>query len=364
AIATSPLSPELKTALSTFHFYYPSATLVAELVTPPHEQYIVRAVVSLHGQAIGSAMATAEQIETAEDRAKYRAIMALLAQHHREVPSLPSPQAKNSDSSPSTFALAQPTQDGISPIPQPTFQNSFETPPAVQPSQQLDEFPLPQPSSLGSTSGNGSAIPPAAAAINSSLAAEKMEPSATPLESVPLPSQPEKSDRPLSQSTPPLEPLDISDDSDRPIDLIQEDEMPAINLAEDYLLDPGIPAEESGQLSPSKTRPEAKPKPEPEASQAKSKKRSFTPKISTPPTESPTSVPSSLPDASLSRDLSDIIAKTSVELKRLGWTNSQGRDHLQKVYGKRSRQQLTDPELIDFLEHLERQPSPTFRPDE
>ncbi|MEM7769038.1 MAG: hypothetical protein AAF327_00830 [Cyanobacteria bacterium P01_A01_bin.37] len=55
----------------------------------------------------------------------------------------------------------------------------------------------------------------------------------------------------------------------------------------------------------------------------------------------------------LSVDLSDIIAKTSVELKRLGWTDVQGREHLQKIYGKRSRQQLTDPELLDFLTHLE-----------
>lgn len=67
---------------------------------------------------------------------------------------------------------------------------------------------------------------------------------------------------------------------------------------------------------------------------------------------------SSLPEPAsnpmtLSVDLSDIIAKTSVELKRLGWTDVQGREHLQKVYGKRSRQQLTDPELLDFLTHLE-----------
>ncbi|MEB3358167.1 MAG: hypothetical protein VKK04_15670 [Synechococcales bacterium] len=57
-------------------------------------------------------------------------------------------------------------------------------------------------------------------------------------------------------------------------------------------------------------------------------------------------------------DLSDIIAKTSVELTRLGWTDEQGREHLQEAYGKRSRQQLTDPELLDFLRYLEGQPTP------
>jgi hypothetical protein len=52
-------------------------------------------------------------------------------------------------------------------------------------------------------------------------------------------------------------------------------------------------------------------------------------------------------------DLSDIIAQTSVELKRLGWTNAQGRTHLQQTYGKRSRQQLSDAELLDFLNYLQ-----------
>ncbi len=56
-------------------------------------------------------------------------------------------------------------------------------------------------------------------------------------------------------------------------------------------------------------------------------------------------------------DLSDVIAQTSVELKRLGWTDAQGRTYLQRTYNKRSRQQLTDEELLAFLRHLESLPS-------
>ncbi len=56
-------------------------------------------------------------------------------------------------------------------------------------------------------------------------------------------------------------------------------------------------------------------------------------------------------------DLSEIIAQTDVELKRLGWTSTQGRKHLQKTYDKRSRQQLTDEELLEFLGYLQSQPS-------
>ena len=57
-------------------------------------------------------------------------------------------------------------------------------------------------------------------------------------------------------------------------------------------------------------------------------------------------------------DFSDIIARTNVELKRLGWTTQQGKDYLLQTYGKRSRQLLSDGELLDFLHHLEAQPTP------
>ena len=52
-------------------------------------------------------------------------------------------------------------------------------------------------------------------------------------------------------------------------------------------------------------------------------------------------------------DFSDVIAKTNVEMKRLGWTNEQGRKYLLETYGKRSRQLLSDEELLDFLRYLE-----------
>jgi hypothetical protein len=56
-------------------------------------------------------------------------------------------------------------------------------------------------------------------------------------------------------------------------------------------------------------------------------------------------------------DLSDIIAQTDIELKRLGWNHAQGRRHLEKTYRKKSRQHLTDAELLDFLDYLKSQSS-------
>ncbi|QFS44029.1 hypothetical protein [Nostoc sphaeroides] len=37
-----------------------------------------------------------------------------------------------------------------------------------------------------------------------------------------------------------------------------------------------------------------------------------------------------------------VLAKTDVEIERLGWTPEQGREHLIKTYGKRSPSLVTD----------------------
>lgn len=58
------------------------------------------------------------------------------------------------------------------------------------------------------------------------------------------------------------------------------------------------------------------------------------------------------------QDRSDEIARIGVEMKRLGWTTIQGREYLKQRYGKRSRQELNDSELLDFLDYLESQPAP------
>lgn len=54
--------------------------------------------------------------------------------------------------------------------------------------------------------------------------------------------------------------------------------------------------------------------------------------------------------------------KIGIEMKRLGWSTEQGREYLKRTYGKRSRQELNDAELLDFLRYLETQPSPMQTP--
>lgn len=58
------------------------------------------------------------------------------------------------------------------------------------------------------------------------------------------------------------------------------------------------------------------------------------------------------------QDLSEVLAKTDVEMQRLGWTLEQGREHLIKIYRKRSRTLLTEEELHQFLKYLQSQPDP------
>ncbi|HEY9852676.1 MAG TPA: hypothetical protein V6D28_24605 [Leptolyngbyaceae cyanobacterium] len=57
-------------------------------------------------------------------------------------------------------------------------------------------------------------------------------------------------------------------------------------------------------------------------------------------------------------DSSDTINMINIEMKRVGWTNEQGREYLWRTYKKRSRAQLSDEQLVEFLSHLESLPSP------
>lgn len=54
-------------------------------------------------------------------------------------------------------------------------------------------------------------------------------------------------------------------------------------------------------------------------------------------------------------DFSQIIDQTSIEMKRLGWTQDQGKKYLLETYGKKSRHLLSDEELIEFLQYLQTQ---------
>ncbi|MFS8867259.1 hypothetical protein [Synechococcus sp. H65.1] len=58
-----------------------------------------------------------------------------------------------------------------------------------------------------------------------------------------------------------------------------------------------------------------------------------------------------------SDDLSDLIAQTDVEMQRIGWGRKEGQEFLERRFQKKSRHQLTEAELREFLRYLKQQPS-------
>jgi hypothetical protein len=56
-------------------------------------------------------------------------------------------------------------------------------------------------------------------------------------------------------------------------------------------------------------------------------------------------------------DLSDTIAQIGAEIDRIGWTKKQGSSYLQETYNKKTRVELTDEELFEFLEYLKSMPA-------
>ncbi|MES1022597.1 hypothetical protein ABN584_06830 [Gloeocapsa sp. BRSZ] len=58
------------------------------------------------------------------------------------------------------------------------------------------------------------------------------------------------------------------------------------------------------------------------------------------------------------QDYLELLAKTGDEMKRLKWSVQKGRDYLLQTYNKRKRTSLTHQELLEFLQYLEFQPSP------
>ena len=71
-------------------------------------------------------------------------------------------------------------------------------------------------------------------------------------------------------------------------------------------------------------------------------------------------VKASVPDVTFSNDpidLSDAIAQIGTEIERIGWTKKQGSTYLQQTYSKKTRAELTEDELLEFLHYLKALPS-------
>ena len=60
-------------------------------------------------------------------------------------------------------------------------------------------------------------------------------------------------------------------------------------------------------------------------------------------------------------DYWDIIHQTDAEFKRIGWSIQEAKDYIKFAYGAKSRSQLNDQELLEFLSFLKNQATATKR---
>jgi hypothetical protein len=170
----------------------------------------------------------------------------------------------------------------------------------------------------------------------------------SPLDNPALFPPPGRADRPLPPSPPVYSPFDAKDLGEllppKPlvpmVDALDRPFEPDETLppADDFLPAPPEPEEfvpEPPSESVSKPRKSASPEPMP--------------------------VPEPIETSAIA-DLSDPVAQIPLEMERIGWTVKRGREHLEQTYNKRSRAQLTDDELLDFLKFLKSHPSANQAP--
>jgi hypothetical protein len=290
--------------LSQFRSCYPHGSLISELVQIDHGKYIVRALVQVEGVTLSTGLAAADTVEQAEDNARARAL-ALLDLNKPSAP-LPLPQESRDSASPPAHdpaAPVTPAQDDF--VPRRARGNRAAAP--------ITHTPLPSNDLTGSASGERkfpdlSTTPPQVPKV-----APEPEPLPEP-EAIALRAVPEAIARPTLTLVPEPTPAAVT--------------QAATALPEES---PTFASEEAVLVPTDANEPPVE--------------------LSVP--EAPF-----LSDVAEPLDFSEIIAKSNVELKRLRWTNEQGRNYLLQTYGKRSRQLLSDEELLEFLNYLSSLPTP------
>ncbi|MBF2034183.1 MAG: hypothetical protein IGR92_01590 [Leptolyngbyaceae cyanobacterium T60_A2020_046] len=255
--------------LRQFRDRYPTAGLCSEVLESQAGRFVVRVTIQLETAVLATGLAADAVLETAEDRARHRAIAALGIGLTVDAVTLPRPDPQ-----------ASPGKTGVK-VPSPLSHPAEppETPLAITPEpDDLEESPWPEDPGR-----------PAVATV-----------------------------APTVQQAPPQTTLAVTDAGTKP--------------------------KPKPQTKPQQPAPEKPAALKPQPSEGKAA----------------TPLPPTLPEIPLASpvDLSDVIAQTGVELRRLGWSVEQGREYLEKTYGKRSRHDLSDEELLEFLLYLETLPTP------
>ncbi|NJO29079.1 MAG: hypothetical protein HC874_17150 [Richelia sp. SL_2_1] len=291
--------------LAQFQSLYPTGSLISELVQIYNGKYIVRSSVQIEGVTRATGMAAAETIEEAEDRSRIRALMVLITKDE--------PQAQQK-------VIEQKEKEVIT-SPQPNLQLFSNRSLSVRTDETV-EYTNTNPNLTEATQTIASQTP-----ITSPSNPTEV-PQSTPSNSPEFFSSDDNSDI-----------YDQDLDKPLPIPTYDEPEFDAPIEDTDIMSDYQPEAEENS--TPNNVTPINRSA-EINSTQKTSKTTATKRKKKTEPV-----------------DLSDVIAKTDVELERLGWTPQQGREYLINTYGKRGRTLLTEEELLDFLNYLESLPAQT-----
>jgi hypothetical protein len=316
---------DLQQLLGQFRSSYPMGSLTADLLAIQAEQYIVRANIQAGGTLLATAMAAESSLELAEDRARLRALELIgitVAQSFGQ-------------------PMGQSMGQQYWPYPNPV---SNLAPPPNQPANQ-PAIPA-APPAVQAPIGPGSA--------HSALPG-RSDPEGIVVETVPqtildVVPEPERHD-----ATPMVPALPVQPMAMPALDLGVEAIAPlAESLGEGrrFTNEPRIAATIVPD-APSKAKAKG-------PSKAKAELQADTP-IAPPPNSK-----------RFVADWSEELSQIEVELKRLSWSDAQEADYLQRTYGQRSRDYITDfDQLTGYLSYLRALPShfspaiepPTIAPD-
>jgi len=279
-----------------FRIHYPKGSLITELAAIDHGQYIVRCLVQVDGTTLVTGLAAAQTIEVAEDQARSRALAVL---------------GIDLTTTPAETKTSLPNPDAAPPLP------AVPIAPTITPSERLLETQADRfsPTPIATDVKSFSSFEP--------ICEEEVSERAVPTSRI-------GNEMTFNEVSFIDEPT--TDKTSTEVPTSPEVESPL------WMTQPELPEPQlNDAVAPSSVKSSTRKK-------QQSKQQEVDPKPVTPP-DTPV-------------DFSDIIARTNVELKRLGWTTQQGKEYLLQTYGKRSRQLLTDGELLDFLHHLESVPTP------
>lgn len=410
----------MQSLFAQFQTRYPSGGLVTELLTIHDGNYVVRALVNIGDRAIATGMAAAPTVEAAEDQARLRALQvfnqlsnpialadspALTPQFLPTglplQPNLPNPAAANVSVSPNLNAATgasasisaplnaapntvtsstHPVQSPVVPTPINGAAGTASTPSTAATATQPVASPASQPAKAKDSTTPSSATTPLSGTsdwsvdlptapdstlpTNFEIASVSAKPSPKPVADL-YAAATEESDAAATKESDedapqPWEPSSTSDldqlessnfavQNDNRSDDISDDRQ-AIPFFGDDPLEPDFPAEDFVPPMEDEAAASAKSTKTKPAKSAKSTKTSSSKSAANPA------------PANQVVDRSDEIAQIDVEMRRLGWSKQDGRKHLEQTYNKRSRQQLTDDELLAFLAYLQAQPSPSQSP--